>query len=165
MTGRSIGPELRLWWGRLAGFPGGSWLFSRALGRVVPYSGRIGAHIRDLEPGYCRATLGDRRRVRNHLHSIHAMALANLGELVTGLALMNSLPDNTRGILTGFSIDYLKKARGRLTAECRCDIPADNTEQELTLAGEITDAAGYVVTTVAARWLIGPEPDRSPGAD
>lgn len=165
MSGRSIGPELRLWWGRLARLPGGTWLFSHALGFVVPYSGSIGAHIRELEPGYCRVTLGDRRRVRNHLHSIHAMALSNLGELVTGLALMNSLPDNTRGILTGFSIEYLKKARGRLTADCRCDIPTDNTEQALMLAGEISDAAGDVVTTVAARWLIGPLPDRSPGAN
>jgi acyl-coenzyme A thioesterase PaaI-like protein len=103
--------------------------------------------------------LGDRRRVRNHLHSIHAMALANLGELVTGLALMNSLPDNTRGILTGFSIDYRKKARGRLTAECRCNIPADDTEQTVTLAGVITDPGGEIVTRVEARWLIGPERD------
>ena len=165
MNSRSIGPVLRLWWGRFAGLPGGGWLFSRALGIVVPYSGSIRAHIRELKPGYCRATLRDRRRVRNHLHSVHAMALSNLGELVTGLALMNSLPDNTRGILTGFSIDYLKKARGRLAAVCRCDIPTDNTEQTLTLAGEITDAAGDVVTTVAARWLIGPEPDRQAGAD
>lgn len=101
--------------------------------------------------------LRDRRTVRNHLHSVHAMALSNLGELVTGLALMNSLPDNTRGILTGFSIDYMKKARGRLTAECRCSIPADNAEQTVVLAGEITDRAGDVVATMQAHWLIGPE--------
>ena len=103
--------------------------------------------------------------VRNHLHSVHAMALSNLGELVTGLALMNSLPVNTRGILTGFSIDYLKKARGRLTAECRCSVPADNTGQTVTLAGEITDRAGDVVATVQARWLIGPEQGTAPCAD
>ena len=156
----SIGPHLRRYWRVTSRLPGGKWLFSRALGRYVPYSGSIGADIRVLEPGYCQATLHDRRRVRNHLHSIHAMALANLGELVTGLALMNSLPDNTRGILTGYSIDYVKKARGRLLAECRCSVPADNTEQTVTLAGEIMDCAGDVVTTVAARWLIGPEPAR-----
>jgi acyl-coenzyme A thioesterase PaaI-like protein len=158
MTRQSIGPGLRLWWGRLAGYPGGKWLFSRLLGRYVPYSGSIGADIRALEPGYCQAMLRDRRRVRNHLHSIHAMALANLGELVTGLALMNSLPDNTRGILTGFSIDYLKKARGRLRAECRCAVPADHSEQTFELDGAIRDTDGEVVATVQARWLIGPEP-------
>jgi acyl-coenzyme A thioesterase PaaI-like protein len=88
------------------------------------------------------------------------MALANLGELVTGLALMNSLPGNTRGILTGYSIDYVKKARGRLLAECRCAIPTDNAEHTVEVDGEITDSAADVVATVQARWLIGPEPAR-----
>jgi acyl-coenzyme A thioesterase PaaI-like protein len=156
----SIGPHLRRYWRATSRLPGGKWLFSRALGRYVPYSGSIGADIRVLEPGYCQATLRDRRRVRNHLHSIHAMALANLGELVTGLALMNSLPGNTRGILTGYSIDYVKKARGRLLAECRCAIPTDNAEHTVEVDGEITDSAADVVATVQARWLIGPEPAR-----
>ena len=154
---RSIGPGLRHYWRLFSRLPGGKWAFSRVLGRYVPYSGSIGAYVQLLEPGRCVATLRERRAVRNHLHSVHAMALANLGELVTGLALLNSLPDNSRAILTGFSIDYLKKARGRLTAECRCSVPADNTGQTVTLAGEITDRAGEAVTRVEARWLIGPE--------
>jgi len=152
----SIGPGLRTQWRRFAALPGGKWLFSALLGRYVPYTGSIGAIIQRLEPGLCVATLRDRRRVRNHLGSIHAMALANLGEMVTGLALMNSLPDRARGILTGFNADYLKKARGRLTAECRCEIPADNTEHEYELAGEIRDAQGDIVSTARACWLVGP---------
>ena len=160
MVSHSIGPHLRRYWRVTSRLPGGKWLFSRALGRYVPYSGSIGADIRELEPGYCQATLHDRRRVRNHLLSIHAMALANLGELVTGLALMNSLPDNTRGILTGFSIDYVKKARGRLLAECRCATPADNAEHTVAVDGEITYSTADVVATVQARWLIGPDTAR-----
>ncbi len=101
--------------------------------------------------------LRDRRKIRNHLRSIHAIALCNLGEMVTGLALMNSLPDNTRGILTGISVDYLKKARGRLTAECFCTIPDSSEQHEYTLRGEIRDTTGDPVATVSARWLIGPE--------
>jgi acyl-coenzyme A thioesterase PaaI-like protein len=150
---------LRRYWGLLSRLPGGKRAFSRVLGGIAPYSGSIGACVRILEPGRCVATLRERRAVRNHLHSVHAMALANLGELVTGLALMNSLPDNTRGILTAFSIEYLKKARGRLTAECRCPVPVDNTEQTVTLGGEIADLSGDIVTRVEARWLIGPQED------
>jgi len=108
--------------------------------------------------------LRDRRKVRNHLRSVHAMALGNLGEMVTGLALMNSLPDKTRGILTGISISYLKKARGMLTAECRCDIPDSSATCEPTLTSDIRDSAGDTVATVEARWLVGPEKDPS-GAD
>lgn len=154
---RSIGPGLRAQWRRLAALPGGKRIFSIVLGRYVPYTGTIGAVIAQLEPGLCVASLRDRRGVRNHLGSIHAMALANLGEMVTGLALMNSLPDRARGILAGFSVEYLKKARGRLTAECRCEIPADNSEREYQLTGEIRDAEGDIVTIAQARWLVGPE--------
>jgi len=157
---QSIGPGLRAQWRRLAALPGGKRLFSLVLGRYVPYTGSIGAVIQVLQPGMCAASLRDRRRVRNHLGSVHAMALANLGEMVTGLALMNSLPDRARGILTGFDIDYLKKARGRLTAECRCEIPADNSEREYQLTGEIRDAAGDIVSLAKARWLVGPEKGR-----
>jgi hypothetical protein len=89
------------------------------------------------------------------------MALGNLGEMVTGLALLNSLPDRTRGILAGFSINYLKKARGTLAAECYCDIPNSSETCELTLAGTIRDTAGDTVATVEARWLIGPEKEQS----
>jgi len=154
---RSIGPGLRTQWRRLAGLPAGRWLFSRALGRHVPYTGTLGAVVRVLEPGHCLVELRERRRLRNHLDSIHAMALGNLAEMVTGLALMNSLPDDARGILTGFSIDYLKKARGMLFAECRCDIPQDNREAEYTLTGEIRDRGGVLVAVARARWLTGPE--------
>jgi len=154
---QSIGPVLRTQWRRLAALPGGKRLFSLVLGRYVPYTGSIGAVIQRLEPGLCVAGLPDRRCVRNHLGSIHAMALANLGEMVTGLALMNSLPDSARGILTGFAVDYLKKARGELTAECRCEIPADNSEHEYQLTGNIRDAEGDIVSIAQARWLVGPE--------
>ena len=155
---RSIGPELRRLWQRIDGVPGGKWLFSRLLGRFVPYTGTLGACIEVLEPGHCVVRLHDRRKVRNHLNSVHAMALANLGEMATGLALMNSLPEQARGILKGFSVEYLKKARGALLAECHCDIPHSNAERDVDVACEIRNTRGDVVTVARAQWLIGPEP-------
>ena len=110
-----------------------------------------------LEPGHCVVTLPDRRRIRNHLNSVHAIALCNLGEKTTGLALMSSLPENTRGILTGISADYVKKARGLLTAECYCDVPDSNEKCEYSVNSDIRDTGGELVATVRARWLIGPE--------
>jgi uncharacterized protein (TIGR00369 family) len=155
---QSIGPGLRRHWQRCASLPGGKWLFSRLLGLCAPYSGTIGAQVEELEPGKCVVVLRQRRRVGNHLGSVHAMALANLGELATGLALMSSLPDQARAILTGFSVDYLKKARGRLTAECRGEIPSSNLEHEYLLTGEIFNQDGDTVAIVRARWLVGPDP-------
>jgi len=154
---RSIGPGLRACWRSVSALPAGKRLFSRLLGHYVPYTGNLGARIERLEPGHCVVTLRERRRLRNHLQSVHAMALANLGEMTTGLALMNSLPEQARGILVHFDIDYLKKARGMLSAECRCEIPAGNQERELEISCDIHDSAGALVSVVTARWLIGPE--------
>lgn len=154
---RSIGPRLRYHWGWASALPGGKWLFSRLLGLVVPYTGSIGANVRNMEPGHCIVVLQEHQKVRNHLHSVHAIALCNLGEMSTGLALMNSLPDKTRGILTSLTITCLKKARGELTANCQCDIPADNLESEHLLTGEIRNSDGELVAEVIAHWLIGPD--------
>jgi acyl-coenzyme A thioesterase PaaI-like protein len=154
---RSIGPQLRKHWQQLQRLPGGKCLFSWLLGRFVPYTGTLGACIEVLEPGHSVIRLSDRRKVRNHLRSVHAMALANLGEMASGLALMNGLPENARGILAGFNIEYLKKARGELLAECRCEVPATNSEREVDVLCEIRNTDGDIVTVVRAQWLIGPE--------
>ncbi|MBT3205239.1 MAG: DUF4442 domain-containing protein [Gammaproteobacteria bacterium] len=154
---QSIGPTLRKYWTFCSGMPFGQWFFSKAIGFIAPYSGTISARVVHLEPGQGEVTLQEHRIVRNHLKSIHAIALVNLAEMVTGLTLMNSLPDNTRGILTGIQMQYLKKARGLLTAKCVCEIPVTNEKNEMEIIGKITDEEGDVVATALASWLIGPE--------
>ena len=150
------GARLRTLWRRLSGLPGGKALFSILFGHMVPYTGRMGARVETLEPGFCRVSLRDRRRVRNHLNSIHAMALANLAEAASGLAVVAALPAGVQGIVTGFSITYQKKARGRLVAECRVDVAAVTAEREQQAEVTITDAAGDVVARATATWRLRP---------
>jgi uncharacterized protein (TIGR00369 family) len=154
------GERLRASWRRLSKWPGGKTLFSLLLGRMTPYSGTIGARVAELEPGWCRVTLRDRRRVRNHLSSIHAMALANLAEMASGLAVLVGLPPGVQGIVTAFSITYLKKARGLLTAECRVSGLDVTAEREYEAPVAITDAQGDVVARATARWRLRPTPAR-----
>ena len=144
------------WWTRLSRVPGGRWLFSRALGWMAPYSGTIGASVEELRPGYTKVSLRDRRRVRNHLRSIHAIALINLGEIATGLAVLSALSGNMRGIVLDIRADYIKKARGKLTAVSSFKVP-DQLEEgtPCEVEAELTDESGEAVTRVRATWLIG----------
>ena len=116
-TQESPGAQLQTLWMRLSPFPGGRWIFSKILGWKIPYTGGLGATIVTLEPGHVKVQLRERRSVRNHLQSIHAIALANLGELTTGLALVGALPESIRGILVGLNVSYTKKARGTIDSE------------------------------------------------
>ncbi len=138
------------WWERLAPLPGGKRLFSWLLWRLVPYTGSVRPYVLELRPGYARVRMADRRAVRNHLN--------NLAEVTSGLAVTTGLPASARGIPTTLSITYLKKARGTLTAEARCDIPDSSREAEHDFESVISNAAGEVVARATVRWRIGPAP-------
>jgi acyl-coenzyme A thioesterase PaaI-like protein len=152
-------------WTRFSALPGGRRIFSALVGWIVPYSGSVSPRVEELRPGYARIHMQDRRTVRNHLSSIHAIALMNLGEMVTGVALITSLPHSLpkgqsgRAILTKLSMDYLKKARGRITAECvftqEAVTQALQSEPPLiTLNAQLKDKQGQVVATATAVWKV-----------
>lgn len=152
----SPGERIRRAWARLAPLPGGRWLFSRLLGFLNPYSGAVGARVEALEPGYARLTLRERRAIHNHLNSIHAIALANVAEMASGLAVLAALPPAARGIPTAIAIDYRKKARGTLTAECRCELPDVTVDDTHRFTSTVRDAAGDEVARATVTWKLGP---------
>ncbi|MFV2031167.1 MAG: DUF4442 domain-containing protein [Gammaproteobacteria bacterium] len=144
------------YWDWLSALPAGSLLFSWFLGKYAPYSGTIKSRVEKLKPGFARITLRDRRGVRNHLKSIHAIALMNLGEIATGLAVLTTLDSNMHGIVLQLKAEYLKKARGKLTATASFELP-ELVDEDLSCDAktEISDETGEVVAIVHATWLIG----------
>ncbi len=147
-------------WQRLCGLPAGKVLFSYALGRKVPYSGTIRARVEELTAGYSKVRMADRSRLRNHFNSIHAVALTNLGELASGLAMTAAMPQELRGIPVHFTIEFEKKARGSIVAEGRAPIPetpGETSEQrKYEVVAILKDEAGDRVARFTALWTVGP---------
>jgi acyl-coenzyme A thioesterase PaaI-like protein len=101
---------------RITRWPAGHWLFSRAVCFKAPYFASIAPRIELLEPGRCVARLRQRRRVTNHIGTVHAIALCNLAELSGGLMVDASLPPSMRWIPKGMTVEYLRKAVGTMRA-------------------------------------------------
>jgi acyl-coenzyme A thioesterase PaaI-like protein len=142
-------------WNRAKGSNLGRWLFSRAVGRFAPYTGTIRARIEMLEPGRSVVSMRDRKSVRNHLRSVHAVALTNLIELSGSLAIIASMHPDTRMIPVRLESEFLKKARGPLTAHGSCERPGPDFEGEFQATVVIRDAAGDDVTRGRVTVVIG----------
>jgi len=155
MPKQSIGEVILQSWQRLHKLPGGKFLFSYLMGKRVPYSSTISAKVLELEPGHTKVELKDHKRVRNHLNSIHAVALVNLGEMASGLALLCSLPNNVRGIVTNINIDYHMKARGDLVAVGKADVPPINEDTDCVVHSTITNSDNEIVSSVTVNWRLG----------
>ena len=131
----------------------GKWLFRFAVRRYAPYSGSIFPDVEKLEKGFARVSIQDRKRLRNPFQSIHAIALANLGEIVTGLAVLTSVPQGRRGIVKAFKINFYKKARGKITCECHTTFP--DQDGPFQVSADLFDQSGEKVANVIADWAIG----------
>jgi acyl-coenzyme A thioesterase PaaI-like protein len=160
---RDAAARIRSAWQRLSSLPGGRRAFSWLVGVVIPYTGTVSPLVLELRPGFARVAMRDRRRIRNHLGSIHAVALVNLAEFTSGLALTGGLPDTVRGIVRSITIEYTKKARGRMIAECRCEPPVVAARTEYDVVSVVRDAAGDAVATAQVRWLLDLRVPSSPG--
>lgn len=89
----------------------------------------------------------NRRRVQNHIHGVHAAAMALLAESSTGAVLRMNVPDTSLPLLKSMHIDYVKRATGALRAvamltdEQRALLTTE-PRGEITVAVTVTDEAG-----------------------
>ncbi|HJW07743.1 MAG TPA: hotdog fold domain-containing protein [Rhodanobacter sp.] len=132
---------------RITRWPAGHWIFSRLVCLKAPYFATIAPRFVALEPGRCEVRIRDRRRVHNHLGTVHAIALCNLAELAAGVMTDATLPADMRWIPKGMTVDYLKKAVGTMhgvaTPEAAARLSADGYEWPVRV--EVMDGVGDTV--------------------
>jgi acyl-coenzyme A thioesterase PaaI-like protein len=142
-------------WERARRLPLGRRALDRLIGFSAPFTGVLRPHLLELEPGRSRLQVKDRRRLHQHLGSMHAGAMFTFVESASGLAMAASIPDDCRAIVTGGGIEFFKKARGVLVAEARLEIPDPDVEATHEVAVAVTDEAGDTVARATISWLVG----------
>lgn len=131
---------------RWGGSPLGRWVYSRLICLRAPYFASIAPRVDVLEPGRCVVRIAHRRRVRNHIGTVHAIALCNMAEMAGGLATDVTIPAGMRWIPKGMQVRYLKKAVGTMTATATVAAVVDPAvAQELHALVAVRDSHGDVV--------------------
>lgn len=134
-------PALKLW-KILGGNAFGRWLHARAVCFIAPYFGSIKPVFTVLEPGHTEVVFKNRRAVRNHIKSVHAIAMCNAAELAGGVCMDVSLDGRFRWIPVGMTVRYQKIARTDLKAVCQLERYDWAEAQDVVLPVGVFDADG-----------------------
>lgn len=143
-------------WTRLSAVPGGRWLFGVLLCWKAPYFSSISPRFLQLRPGYCELAIRKRRKVLNHIGTIHAIAMCNMAELAGGTMTEVTIPSTHRWIPKGMTVEYLRKATTSVVAVARPVDATPNWDQAGNYDVEVlvTDADGErVFRAVISMWV------------
>ncbi len=141
---------------RLGGSAPGRWLFTRLVCLQAPYFASISPVVQELAPGRCVARIKHRRRVRNHIGTVHAIALCTLAELTAGLGTDVSIPASMRWIPKGMTVRYLKKAVGTMTSTCTIPPATEGAAQDLVAHVDVRDPLGELVFDADVAMYVSP---------
>lgn len=142
-------------WQRLSTKPAGKWAFTRMVCWKAPYFGSIRPAFVELRPGFCEVRMKKRRRVLNHIGTVHAIAMCNMAELAGGTMTEVTVPSDYRWIPKGMTVEYIAKAETGLKAVAEIDpIPTFANAAELPVNVTVTDAANQpVFRAVITMWV------------
>lgn len=158
---------------RLRRWPAGNWLFTRMVCWRAPYFGTIRPLFIDLKPGYASARMRKRRGVQNHIGTVHAIAMANLCELVAGTMTEVTVPATMRWIPRRMTIEYLGKATTDVVARAQPEAvsglsPPAGAEHytfehdlDLPVAVEVSDRDGKIVVRAVITMWVSARPARN----
>lgn len=139
---------------QLAPYPGGKWLFSKLVDWRAPYFASIGGKFSQLRAGFVEVRLKKRRKVHNHIGTVHALAIGNLCELAAGTLIEASLPKHLRWIPKSMTIHYLKKAATDLRAVCQIPSPEKLSAGDLAMQVDVYDRNEVIVVSATiTMWL------------
>jgi uncharacterized protein (TIGR00369 family) len=138
---------------------------SKTMGRVIKYAGTSGLRYEKLTPTECIIVIPNRKKVRNHIGSVHAAAMGLLAETATGFMTGLTVPDNRIIVIKSMKLEYLKQASGDMKAiatftDEQVEFIKNNEKGDINVPVVITDGKG--IETVKATMIWAWAPKRKP---
>lgn len=142
-------------------WPLGTAVFSRLVTLRSPYFASISPRVRELRAGLSEVTMRNRRKVRNHLGTVNAIAMCAMSELAAGMLMEATLPAGLRWIPRGMTVRYLRKAGTDLVARAElAQPPAADFRGDLVVPVRVRDDAGSVVMEADIAMYLSPREPR-----
>ena len=114
-------PSVLTLWNTLDRLPRGERVFSFVFARKAPYFATIRPRFTVIEPNRAELVIPKRRRVHNHLGTVHAIALCNGLEAAMGALAEVTIPADKRWIPKGMTVAYTAKATSDITCIAETD--------------------------------------------
>ena len=99
----------------------GSRVFSVLFAQKAPYFASIRPRFLTIEPNRAELLIPKRRRVHNHLGTVHAIALCNGLEAAMGALAEATIPADKRWIPKGMEVSYTAKATSDIVCIAETD--------------------------------------------
>lgn len=137
--------------------PMSDWLMVKIIANKAPYFKTIPAKLVDLRPHHASIKITKKRKVENHIGTMHVIAICNGLEIAMGMVAEASIPKHLRWIPKGMSLDYTAKAGSdiRCVAETK---PEDWKPGDLDVAVTAYDDNDVVVVKGVIKLWVSEKP-------
>ena len=143
-------------WNRLKRHAAGRWLFSRIVCWRAPYFATIRPLFVQLGEGRVEVRMRKRRRVTNHIGTVHAIAMANLCEVAAGTMMEALLDESMRWIPRAMTIRYLARADTSVVAKAVMPKVVPGTVQDAIVNVQVFDTEGIEVVQAGITMYLSP---------
>jgi uncharacterized protein (TIGR00369 family) len=128
-----------------------------AFGGTVHFVRTAGLKFEELTEERAMVTIRNKRRVQNHIGTVHAAVVALLGETATGAVFGMSVPDDKIPVLRSMRINYTRRSQGALRAEAWLSAEqrascARDEKGDIAVPVKITDATGEATVECEYIW-------------
>ena len=147
-------PVLRLY-ERTTRLPLGHRVFSRLFRLKAPYFASVRPLFVEVRPDYVELVVRKRRRVLNHIGTVHVIAICNGLEAAMGALAEVSIPPHKRWIPKGMEVSYTAKATSDITCVAETDHAqwtGDDPDVPVRVRG-VRDDGTVVVEGVIRLWV------------